>query len=269
MHYKKFSPATALRPYVKSYYILEHNAYLQTPVELRSPPSGLAGMVFNYGDAGCVLHKNGERIQNPTHFVAGQFRKSYTLRLKGQIGMVGVIFWPAALPHLFGIPMIKFTGQRVDLSLVLGSEADLLREQILEHENSMDRIHILDHFLLKKLHQACPKIDIVDRAVHTILNEKGILSIRELSDDLCISRRQFRRRFKEKVGIRPKLFARIKRFNYISHYMLKDGKDWADVVYQGCYYDQSHFIRDFYEFSGKNPSEFMDYNRNLAQLVET
>ncbi len=95
-----------------------------------------------------------------------------------------------------------------------------------------------------------------------------MLSIRQLSDHLCISPRQLCRRFTEKVGVTPKRFARIKRFNYISYCMITEGDKWADLVYQGGYYDQSHFIKDICEFSGKNPSAFVNYKRALAQLME-
>lgn len=268
MIYEKFQPVSALQPYVMCYYVLEHRHYLSEAVELHSPPSGLAGMVFNYGEAGWVLQANGKSSQTPNYFIAGQFKKNYNLQLKGEVGMLGVVFWPAAIPHLFGIPMVEFTEQRIDLSLIIGYEAEILRQQILECESSLSRTRVLEHYLLQKLHQAFPSLDIVDCAVKTILDQKGILSIRQLSDHLCISSRQFCRRFTEKVGVRPKLFARIKRFNYVSHFMQTDFIEWSDMVYEGGYYDQSHFIKDFSEFSGKNPSEFVNYKRKLSHVMQ-
>ncbi|WPP51372.1 helix-turn-helix domain-containing protein [Catalinimonas niigatensis] len=268
MIYEKFQPAAALQPYVMCYYILEHSHYISDAVELHLPPSGLAGLVFNYEDAAWVLHANGKSTQVPHCFIAGQFKRNYSLQLKGKVGMLGVVFWPAALPRLFGIPMIEFTEKRVDLSLIIGHEAEILRQQILACEHPLSRIRILEQYLLHKLYQVSPSLDIVDCAVKTILDQRGILSIRQLSDDLHISSRQFCRRFTEKVGITPKRFARIKRFNYISQLVLADSNEWLDVVFEGGYYDQSHFIRDFCEFSGKNPSEFMNYKRKLSHMME-
>jgi len=269
MVYEKFQPAAALRPYVMCYYMLEHSQYLHLPIELYSPPLGLGGMVFNYGDPYWIVDENNERTQAPPQFLAGQFKKNYTLRLRGEVGMIGIAFWPAALSHLLGIPMIEFTEQRIDLSLVLGLEADVLRQQLLVCKTHEQRIQMLEHFLAQKLVKAAPTTDLVDCAIQTIFQQKGIVSIRQLSDDLCISPRQFRRRFTEKVGIAPKLFARIKRFNYISQLSTTSFDTWMEMVDQGGYYDQSHFIRDFCDFSGRNPSEFVNYHRTLVELMES
>jgi AraC-like DNA-binding protein len=266
MIYQKYSPAVALQPYVLCYFTWEHLELLTAPVEVQSPPNGLGGMVFNYGVPHQVLSSAGKWERVPYSFVAGQFTRNYSLRLSGGIGMIGIAFMPLGITRLLGIPMGEFTDQRIDLHLVLGKEASRLKHQLLESTANHQRIAVLEQFLLKKLYRTTSKTDLVDTAVSAILERKGILSINRLSDDLCISPRQFRRRFAEKVGVNPKLFSRIKRFNYISS-LSADSAAWMDMVYDGGYYDQAHFIREFCEFTGKNPSEFFSYNRALAQLV--
>ncbi len=267
MFYQKITPTAALQPYIMCYFIWEHTEQLASPLEINSPPNGLGGIVFNYGDPYYALGEKGKWERVPYCFAAGQFTKNYSLRLSGNIGMVGIVFWPAGLSHLLGTPMIEFTNQRIDLNLVLGKEAAILKSQILESETHHHRIEILEHFLLDKLCKKASAPDIVDSAVSAIVQHKGILSISQLSDDLCISPRQFRRRFTEKVGVAPKFFSRIKRFSYISHLSASSFAKWMDIVHEGGYYDQAHFIRDFCEFSGKKPSEFINYNRQMAQLM--
>ncbi|RDV13190.1 AraC family transcriptional regulator [Pontibacter diazotrophicus] len=267
MIYLKYQPSAALQPYVMCYYVWENQQQLVAPLEIHSPPNGLGGMVFNYGDPYQVSNEKGSWESVPNCFVAGQFTKNYTLRLSGKLGMVGVAFWPAGLTHLLGIPMIAFTGLRTDLNLVLRREAVQLEHQILESNTNQQRIAVLEQFLLHKLYNANHTLDVVDGALATIIQHKGILSISQLSDELCISPRQFRRRFSEKIGVSPKLFSRIKRFNYVSHLSTTSSGIWMDLVHEGGYYNQAHFIRDFCDFSGKKPSEFVNYNRALAALV--
>jgi AraC-like DNA-binding protein len=125
----------------------------------------------------------------------------------------------------------------------------------------------MEQFLLKKLRDSKPAPDMVDQPLCSIQQHKGILPVRQLSEESCISPRQFRRRFTEKVGVSPKLYSRIKRFNYISNLPAAGLANWMDMVYEGGYYDQAHFIRDFCDFSGKNPSDYVNYNRSLAALV--
>ena len=267
MIYQKYTPSVALQPYIMCYFIWEHPQLLTDAIEVHSTPNGLGGMVFNYGDPYHVLNGKQKWERVPYSFVAGQFTKNYCLRLSGRLGMIGVVFWPAGLSHIIGIPMSSFTNQRIDLNLVLGKEASIMEHQILESTTKHQRISVLEKFLLRKLCKTAPKTDIIDTAVQTMLQQKGMLSIRQLADDLCISPRQFQRRFSEKVGISPKLFSRIKRFNYISTLSTSPLTDWMDMVHEGGYYDQAHFIRDFCDFSGKKPSEFVNYNRALASLV--
>jgi AraC-like DNA-binding protein len=267
MFYQKYTPSVALQPYVMCYFIWEHPAPMAEPLEVHSVPNGLGGLVINYENPYQVWNESGRWERVPYSFVAGQFTKNYTLRLSGQFGMVGVAFWPAGLSHLIGIPMSSFTNQRIDLNLVLVKEASQLEHQIRESKTGFQKMAILEKFLFKKLYKTPHKTDIIDSAVQTMLQQKGILSIRQLSDDLCISPRQFQRRFNEKVGISPKLFSRIKRFNYISNLAITLSTDWMDMVYEGGYYDQAHFIRDFCDFSGKKPAEYVNYNRALASLV--
>lgn len=79
-----------------------------------------------------------------------------------------------------------------------------------------------------------------------------------LSTRLNVCSRHLRRRFKRSTGLSPKLFARLKRFNYAKLLLLQHPElDWHDVVYRAGFYDQAHFIKDFAEFAGAPPSEVL------------
>jgi AraC-like DNA-binding protein len=267
MAYLKFYPAPALQQHIFFYYILEYEYQLENPLILHSPPKGLGGMVFNFGDPYYTDNKQENWEKVPDHFLAGQFTENYTLRLEGKVGMLGVVFYPNALPNLLGIPMSDLTDQRVDISLILGNKASILTEQILSAGTHHERIEILEKYLLEIFNSSNISVDIVDYALSIIMKSNGNISIDDLSDHLCMSMRHFRRRFTEKIGISPKFYARIKRFNHIMLLSETSPATWADLVFRGGYYDQAHFIRDFHSLSGKNPSEFINYNRNLAHMV--
>lgn len=267
MTYQKLTPSAALRPYVMCYYVWEHSQPLAAPLEINSPPNGLGGIVFNYGDPYYALQEKGKWERLPYFFAAGQFTKNYTLRLQGKIGMIGVVFWPAGLSHILSIPMIDFTSQRIDMHLILGKEAALLEYKLADCSTIHERILLLEKFLLLRITQINPECDIVDRAVEVIIQKKGILSISQLASDLCVSPRQLRRRFTEKVGITPKMCARIKRFNYVSTLADSAFANWMDMVHACGYYDQAHFIRDVGDFSGKSPTELLQYNYKRAQWM--
>lgn len=266
MFYQKYSPSLALKPYIYCYYIWEQTHPSKAFVELNTPPNGYGGMVINYGEPNAVKGCHEKWTKLPQSFIAGQFTKRYSLRLSKHPGMVGVVFWPAGMSYLLGISMADLTDQRIELELVLGKHAALLEEKILECPSGTHRLEVLDRYFLEKVYRPSPKIDLIDEAFSTILHHKGILSISRLVNESHLGIRQFRRRFIEKIGIPPKLYSRIKRFNYIS--TLAGGSEFSlmDMVHQGGYYDQAHFIKDFCAFSGKKPTEYFKSSRDLAML---
>jgi len=183
------------------------------------------------------------------------------------MGAIGVVFWPGAMSCLLKIPTLEFTDKRIDLNLVIGKKFNLLEEQLLESTTKEARIGILDDFLMNFTYDSGNKRDVVDEALNKIVNCKGILSVNDLAKNYCLSPRHFRRLFTDKVGVSPKMYSRIKRFNYISHLTINDFVNWQDIVYKGGFYDQAHFIRDFCHFTGKKPSEYVNYNKGLMELM--
>jgi AraC-like DNA-binding protein len=266
MFYQKFPPSFALKPYIMCYYIWEQNEPMNGPLEVHSPPSGLGGMVFNYGEPNSVLDKNGQWVNVPNSFVAGQFTRNYILRLGSRFGMIGIVFWPIGLTYLLNIPMLDFTDQRIDLHLILGQKAGKLEQKVMKSNTHSQRIAVLERFLLNKFSKITINKDTVEQAFNNIWQHKGIIPIRKLADNIHLSPRQFRRRFTEKIGISPKLCSRIKRFNYISGLSSIQVEKWMDMVHKGGYYDQAHFIKYFSDFSGKNPTEYLNYTRSLTAI---
>jgi AraC-like DNA-binding protein len=103
-------------------------------------------------------------------------------------------------------------------------------------------------------------------AISSIIQSKGGVPLQDLQKYLQISERSFERKFKQYVGITPKLFSRISRFQASLH-ELRIGlhNKLTDVAYENDYADQSHFIRSFKEFAGCSP---LQYQKQLMQSVD-
>jgi transcriptional regulator GlxA family with amidase domain len=82
------------------------------------------------------------------------------------------------------------------------------------------------------------------------------VNIFNFADNYCLSLRQFQRRFKELSGFPPKLYARIIRFGAAMQRYGNNFRSLTDIAYECGYYDQSHFIHDFKEFSGYHPKQY-------------
>lgn len=90
----------------------------------------------------------------------------------------------------------------------------------------------------------------------------------EIFESLCINERTLQRHFIKRVGVGPKLLARIVRVNYLWDQIERDGlNDYQDLVFLGNYYDQTHFIKDFKNIIGETPSSFFNRNLGLVKLL--
>jgi AraC-like DNA-binding protein len=108
-------------------------------------------------------------------------------------------------------------------------------------------------------------------ALSAIMQSKGCLLLKDLQEKVQMSERTFERKFKEYVGISPKLFTRICRFQAsLSQMRNSDFEKLSDIAFQNDYSDQSHFIRSFKEFTGFSPNQYQiqsnEIVENLSQI---
>ena len=269
MIYKKFSPQPVLAPFVECYFIWESDGILPEPVEIESPPNGFCSIVFNYGDPYRLQNKKYESLDVPMQFVSGQSIYSYKLFLKGRIGIVGIVFKPAALSTLFQMPVYEYVEERVDLYKVFRKEiVDQIKTQ-LPAADIEQKILIIEDFIMRQFNLQKPEPDYIDHAANMIVEKNGMLQVTELLKDSFMSRRTFERKFFQKVGLSPKYYARIRRIGYLCNLVAGKRKvDWAKMFYECEFYDQAHFIKDFEEFTGRTPQQYLKENTELANYVE-
>ena len=93
-----------------------------------------------------------------------------------------------------------------------------------------------------------------------------MVDLEKVANSAGISLRQAERLYKRAVGISPKFFSRIVRFNYIFKVMETHEESWIRVALQSGYFDQSHFIKNFKEFTGEEPSNYGFEAKNLANF---
>ena len=117
-----------------------------------------------------------------------------------------------------------------------------------------------------------PEIILPDGCPELVFNlsdrfEQGSIAISNLSHTLNTSERSLERIFRERVGLSPKKFARIVRFQNILRTIenVPDSK-MLDAALTFGYFDQSHMIRDFREFSGKSPQDYFNQTHRLSAL---
>ena len=269
MTYQKFEPCEQLQPFVECYFVWQSQEAVHNLI-VESPPNGYCSLVFNCGAEYFLQNKKYERLVVPKQFISGQSIYSYKLFLNGEISVTGIVFKPAALATLFDLPTYAYTEERISLfSIFKRSLIDTFIEKIQDAAMPNDKVKLLEEFVLIFYYQKKPKPDYIDNAVNVIIEKNGMINISSLLKDVFMSRRNFERRFFKKVGLSPKYYARIRRISYLMNEIAGKKKvDWADVISQCEFYDQSHFIKDFIEFTGRSPEQYIKDNAELANMVE-
>ena len=270
MLYQKFQPAEILTPFVECYFVWESVDPLEEELVVESPPTSFTGIAINYGDPYFLQNKKYERLAVPQQFVAGLSIYSYKLSLKGRIGITGIVFKPSALSTLFGLNAYELTEERADLFSILPH--DYIKKYVglvREAETATQKAKLLDELLLHHIKINKPAPDYIDTAANLVVEKKGMLHVYDLLKDSCMSRRTFERKFFQKVGFSPKYYARLTRIGYLCNLIAGKKKvNWPEVFLEAEYYDQAHFIKDFEEFTGRTPQQYLKENAELANLVE-
>jgi AraC-like DNA-binding protein len=205
---------------------------------------------YDPGDPGRPERHSGAIISGPH----GRF---FLIDTAEQASVVGVSFTPGGAAPFLRMPASELRDLHVSLEELCGKAASELREQLLGAESS-ERFRILEDFLLAQGNGRLTQHPAVAYALIEFSGVPHTRTISDVTDRVGLSSRRFIELFDAEVGLTPKLFCRIRRFQdaiTIAHQT--DIVDWADLAAMAGYYDQSHMIRDFQEFCGLNPSLYL------------
>jgi AraC-like DNA-binding protein len=189
--------------------------------------------------------------------VSGPHTESFIIETSAQFSVAGVHFRAGGARPFFAIPMDDLAHQDVPLDLIWGGLAGQLREQVLEAATPHERLDVIERFLNARLARGRSAHSVVAYAIDTIERDPAIVRIADVTGRIGLSHRRFLDLFTAEVGLTPKVFCRVRRFQGVLR-RIRDGRrvEWADVALACGYYDQAHFIKEFQSFSGLNPSDY-------------
>ena len=165
--------------------------------------------------------------------------------------------------------MYELTDERICFSEICSESCKDLHQSIGGAQSKKEKVQLLEDYLLRILERPKYGEEAIIESANKIFESKGQTNITELLDKVPMSRRNFERKFLEEVGVSPKTYAKIRRFGYTCSLMAGNRDvNLMDVLCEGGYYDQSHFIKDFKYFSGRTPRKYAKTNVELANYVD-
>ena len=252
MYYHTIPPPPHLAHVIRFFWVLEgdtgytHYNMADACVEMLFHYRGLFDEITN---AGNITQSYTSGIHGPSHTL-----RRYTI--EEGFSIFGVYFYPQAIPLLLGISAAEMANNTAELKDLLKGEGRILEERIMLAKNNQDRCAILCRFTEERLAASRVANLPVFAAIRDIIHHKPSLNIQSLSQAYYLSQRQFERQFKQYAGLSPKLFSRIVRFQSATAFYNRPVASLGSLALECGYYDQSHFISDFREFSGMHPKQY-------------
>jgi AraC-like DNA-binding protein len=201
-------------------------------------------------------------------FAVGMMSRAILVASERPVRTLAVRFKPGAAGAFLAAPLQALTDQRADIDLLWGrGDADRLADALwTDGLPDRARLAFIERQLLARLRaaDAAPSGEaLVRRALHALDASNGGLRIEDLAARLGVSRQHMAAQFRDKVGLTPKLYARICRFRRATAALkTAQAPDWARLALDCGYFDQSHLIHDFQEFAGSAPERFHFYNHS-------
>jgi AraC-like DNA-binding protein len=201
----------------------------------------------------------GDIISGSQHIFGLQTSYKGCIVFNGNIRLFTIQFRPNGFYKLFNIPAGLLTNKTYKLSDIINKGIPLYIERLNEASDISTLRSLTDTLLLSYLSKS-KKTDpnsSITFASSLLFQNQGNVNIRKLAYDANMCLRTFEQRFTEQVGISPKMYARLTRFNHAILIRIKNtSTSWTDISYQCGYYDQMHFIKEFKQFAGESPSNF-------------
>lgn len=263
MFYDRVSPKKSLSTIIDCYWIVENKD--STIFQQKIIPDGFPEIIFHYGD-NYRINISGSWETQSKDLLAGQIRNHFLLESTGASGMIGIKFKPAGITQLFDINMSELTDKVVDLDTELKEQFEPIIKKIDSKALFKETVRALDSFFEQLRHEETDSDKIITLAIDLIFQEKGMLSVADLTSKTGVNERKLERLFNKYIGLSPKFYSRIIRFNHIFQLVQEKQVNWSEIAQLSGFYDQSHFISNFQEFTGEDPSKYFFDDPTLANF---
>lgn len=244
-----FLPCYALSSFVRYYWILRSRKKLSA----LTFPVGYPQLIFHRKN---TLYIPELQAYQPRFAISGQVNFSATLQSTDDTEMIVVVFKPQAAT-LFDIPVSAFYNSEIAVYDLRDSGLKDLADRVLDAESPEDGIGIIERCLISRLNEKhIYDFDRIGASLNMLLSDCKT-TVRDMAEASCLGKRHFERVFFNAVGMKPKEYSRIVRFQR-SLWLIQNGnRNYIDIAFKSGYSDQSHFIRECREYSGLTPSELI------------
>lgn len=268
MLFRSYRPAPPLSDFIENFWL--YDGYSSPHVHERIFPSGTFELVFNLREDELRIYREtdaGRYGRYSGALVSGPYEGYFITDRAEEFSVMGVHFRPGGAFPFLRLSAYELADTHLDLATIWGRQGGEMRERLASAGSSGQRFRLLEQALRSRLDGRQEHHPAVSLALEGLRSDHCRAVVRKLAREAGLSDRRFIDVFRSEVGLNPKLFNRIGRFQEVLEKVHRlPEPDWEQAALEQGYFDQSHLIRDFLEFSGFSPA---DYLRRLKKLRGT
>jgi AraC-like DNA-binding protein len=252
------APSPLLRPFVKVLWVSERDDTALPPgARERVLPTGCMHLVFRLSDHPVRIYDSVDdgTGRDLSHAVVGGARATYYVRDTSPASRsIGAQFYAGAAELLLGVPADELADRHTPLEDLWGRSAQRARERLLEAGSPERQLAVFESLLASRLPRLRAMHPAVAEALQRFVHTQNVSDVARASG---YSHRRFITLFNRSVGLTPKVYCRVVRFQHALERLASEpAASFADIALDAGYSDQAHFTRDFREFAGVAPGQY-------------
>lgn len=270
-----FLPHPALKPFVQFY--LVQQTYLPQEVHCVVTCKVLASIQFAFkAPADTSFYYQGTPVGARVHLgvkpaMIGPTNVFGNAYFSGELNLLAVALKTTGSHYFIKESANAMTNREIQVELV-AKEFNEAQEKLLAVSSPEAAVQVLEPYLIRHFCKNAPHICKNDLSAVTnhIDRQNGMVNIEDLAKEFHLSRRWLEKQFQVQIGMSPKAYARAVRFrNVLGRLYQAPTPSWMEAVAAFNYTDQSHLIKDFYQYTGKSPQTHFQSTPHIDQKIHT
>ena len=263
-----YVPGPPLSQFVSVFWYWD--GYVQSHPQERLLPDGGMTIAFNLGEQKVTQYEidSTASCDASAQVICGARSTYMVADTANMVTTLGIQFKPGGAFPFLRTPASELNEQCVSLEDVFGAGTRSLRERLLESATTQQKFAVAERWLLAQAAKPLEKHPAVEYATGQFLREATMQPLSSVLDRIGYSQRHFNQLFADEVGLTPKRFLRVRRFqSVIRSIPIRGPFAWADLALSCGYYDQSHFAHEFRAFCGLTPAAYVSHRTSHLNHV--
>ena len=267
---QEYKPSLTIAEFIRTIRLVHYNYTSDGALPLKAyPPRPEHCLSFYARDCETVEYQHtGTKTGNLSTVLFGQQTEVTNRFVGNNFLLLQVVFKPGGLFQLTGIPSNQLTNQYIDAHTIFSQEIRYVNDKINDCKRFPEMIQVVEAFLINEFKRRSCAVHAIDIASTNLFSKDFIPGVDELAKSSYLSTRQFERQFKLRMGVSPKYFLKVMRFENAFRMKNKNPQlDWFTIAIACGYYDYQHLAKDYKDLTGLSPNQFHEIDSKAPERL--